>query len=253
MQPYDYIYISPHLDDVVYSCGAQIYQHTSRGQSVMIITLMAGDPDPGQLSDYAKELHRRWQIGSAGVEIRRQEDRSACSLIGARALHWPFMDCIYRQNPVDGSHLYQSDKAIFGPIDSSETGLIASISARIDTLPSGSKIFIPLSVGNHVDHQIARLAASNVSEAESMAYYEDYPYASLDSKALLSFESDPRWRSEVIPVTPEAQELKVKAMTQYRSQLSTFFENEEGLYEVLAEFTELVGGERIWHRGGRVR
>ena len=121
MQHYDYIYLSPHLDDVVYSCGAQIFEHTSRGRSVMVITLMAGDPDPDELSDYAMQLHERWQISSGSIELRRQEDRSACSLIGAHTLHWPFLDCIYRRNPVNGLPLYQADTAICGKIDSCES------------------------------------------------------------------------------------------------------------------------------------
>jgi len=56
-----HLFLSPHLDDAVYSCGGTIHQLTSQGTPVQILTFMAGDP-PTPLPDtpITRDLHRRW-------------------------------------------------------------------------------------------------------------------------------------------------------------------------------------------------
>ncbi|MCP5190661.1 MAG: PIG-L family deacetylase, partial [Pseudomonadales bacterium] len=57
-QPYDSIYLSPHLDDVPLSCGGQVYQETSAGRRVLVVTLVAGRPTLDRLSHSAQYLHQ---------------------------------------------------------------------------------------------------------------------------------------------------------------------------------------------------
>ncbi len=59
------IYLSPHLDDAVYSCGGRIWQDVRRGDTVEIWTIFAGDP-AGELSRFARELHACW---GSGIEV----------------------------------------------------------------------------------------------------------------------------------------------------------------------------------------
>ena len=77
------IFLSPHLDDAVLSCGGMIYQLAQAGQAVQVITIFAGDPPPGLLSPFAQSLHDRWQAGSVA---RRSEDIEALTLLGAEAI-----------------------------------------------------------------------------------------------------------------------------------------------------------------------
>ncbi len=44
---YAHIYIAPHLDDAVLSCGGQIAQHTATGARVLVVTICAGSPKAG--------------------------------------------------------------------------------------------------------------------------------------------------------------------------------------------------------------
>ena len=68
MKPYyDYIYLSPHLDDAVLSCAGQICQFVQAGRSVLIITIMAGDAPAADLSPFARSLHERWEVASGAV------------------------------------------------------------------------------------------------------------------------------------------------------------------------------------------
>ncbi len=57
---YDYIYISPHLDDVPLSCGGTIVQQKTQGLNILIVTVFAGDPEP-PFSPFVQAFHRAWQ------------------------------------------------------------------------------------------------------------------------------------------------------------------------------------------------
>ena len=174
---YDKIYLSPHFDDAALSCGGQIYQHTSQGAAVLIVTIMAGDPPIVHVSGYAQSLHDRWQMASDAVEGRRAEDLAACRILGADALHWTTPDCIYRFHPHTGESLYVSDEEIFGSIDPAELDLVEALAQQIQRLPAHGRLVIPLTVGHHVDHQLTRMAAERSASYDTLVYYEDYPYA----------------------------------------------------------------------------
>ncbi|MBN2499463.1 MAG: PIG-L family deacetylase, partial [Anaerolineales bacterium] len=54
------IYLSPHLDDVALSCGGLVWEQAQAGMAVEVWSVCAGDPPPGELSEYARSLHARW-------------------------------------------------------------------------------------------------------------------------------------------------------------------------------------------------
>ena len=78
-----WIFISPHPDDAVYSCGGFIWEQLADGEKVEIWTLFAADPPKDGSSAYAQELHARWKTGQNAMAVRRSEDRAACAGVGA--------------------------------------------------------------------------------------------------------------------------------------------------------------------------
>ena len=54
-----WIYLSPHFDDAVLSCGGLIRAQSQEGLAVEIWTIFAGDPPPGPLSEFALKIHAR--------------------------------------------------------------------------------------------------------------------------------------------------------------------------------------------------
>jgi len=58
----DWVFLSPHLDDAVLSCGGFIFELIQKGERVEICTICAGDPPPGELSPLAEMLHQRWGV-----------------------------------------------------------------------------------------------------------------------------------------------------------------------------------------------
>lgn len=245
---YHSVYLSPHLDDAILSCGGQIYQQTLAGKSVLIVTVTAGDPPPEPVSGFASSLHRRWRLDADVVEKRRIEDIAACTMVGADYLHWDLVDCIYRRHPATGKVLYHSEADIFGKLHPAEAPLVNAVAKRMANLPSYDRVVIPLAVGNHVDHQLTRQAAEQQFDPAEVVYYEEYPYAQKKGALAEALNQNMSWQSEVIPLTAAALDTKLEAILCYRSQISTFFDDRDDLVTRVVGFSYSIGGERLWIR-----
>ena len=110
----EWVYLSPHFDDVSFSCGGLVWEQAQTGMQVSVWTICAGDPLPGPLPPFAEKLHARWDIGQAAVRERRAEDKASCQVLGAVAQHFNIPDCIYRRSAVDGLPYYPDEGDIFG-------------------------------------------------------------------------------------------------------------------------------------------
>ena len=251
MQPfYDAIYLSPHLDDVTLSCGGQIFQATNAGQRVLIVTITAGDPPNSAVSGYAQSLHDRWALATDAVAARRAEDEDANAILGADTLHWSLPDCIYRYHPTTGTPFYVSDPDIFGAVNPAELPVVATLSEQIAALPAHRHLYVPLTIGHHVDHQLTRLAAERAFPQAQLCYYEDYPYAQKPGAlAQVIPPGDPTWQAATVPLTEAAIYAKIAAIAAFKSQFSTFFQDLADLERQIRTFTASVGGERLWRRG----
>lgn len=250
MSNYNAIYLSPHLDDVALSCGGQIYQRTQAGEQVLIVSMTAGDPTETAVSTYAQSLHDRWELISDSVAGRRAEDIAACRRLGADFLHWDILDCIYRTDEKNGLPFYESDEELFGAVHTTDkTQLLAYLSQRMEQLPSTEELYVPLGMGNHVDHQLVRIVAEATYPQNLIFYYEDYPYAQTPN-ALVNVIPDDRhgWQCNKIILSNDDIEARISAIIAFKSQLSTFFTNRADLEQQVKSFISRVGGERIWYK-----
>lgn len=245
---YDAIYLSPHLDDAVLSCGGQIYQLTQAGGSALIVSIMAGDAPAGGLSEFAQSLHDRWQLAADASAERRREDRAASRIIGADYYHLDLLDCIYRRDPGAGLALYGSEEALFGQLHPAEEALARGLAQTLAQLPEADSIIAPLTAGHHVDHQLVRLAAEIWLGSGRLAYYEEYPYAQSPQALPVEVTQEGRWRSSIIALSSEALAARIEAIACYRSQLSTFFRDHDDLTRQVTEYVLEIGGERLWRR-----
>lgn len=243
---YDTILLSPHLDDAALSCGGHIYLQTTAGQSVLIVTIMAGDPPAANVSPYAQQLHDRWEFQTEAAARRREEDHTACRILRADCLHWAIPDCIYRHDPLTGESYYNSDQDIFGPVHPNEKNLQDVLIEKLAKLPRHGRVLAPLSVGNHVDHQLTRMAAESCFGTE-LIYYEEFPY-SADAGAVDTLIASGRgiWHSQTFPHSQAAMEKKIEAIAAYDSQMSTFFLDRIDLEQQVYNYSQRIGGERIW-------
>ncbi len=241
-----WIFLSPHLDDVIYSCGGFIWDLTESSASVEIWTLFAGDPPASGLSNFADQMHQSWGLTENPVQARREEDQKACNLLNAIPRYFNYLDCIYRRSP-EGVYLYESDQALFAGMDPSEVGLVDEISARLaEEIPQEVRLVGPLGIGNHVDHEITRKAVNRMQR--SSLFYADYPYAREEEGIqILEFLSGSiDWRSNSFSVSEMGLEKWYQASKAYSSQLSIFWSNEGALRKEIRDFSDFLGGMTLW-------
>jgi LmbE family N-acetylglucosaminyl deacetylase len=129
-----HVYLSPHLDDAVLSCGGAIHRQVSAGEPVLVITFFAGEPpaEPS-LSPFALVQHGYWGNPLRPMDLRRAEDKAALTLLGAEAKHLDFLDAVYRVG-VEGEWLYAGEEAIFGEVQPADPLMINGAQVLVDCL-----------------------------------------------------------------------------------------------------------------------
>lgn len=239
-----WIYISPHFDDAVLSCGGLIWEQTKKGIPVEIWTINTGDPPAGPVSDLITRVHTKWNTGTPGetVALRRTEDQIAARQVGATVQHLGMLDAIYRRTQA-GLFKYTDD--VFGPIHPEETGIIEETARRISLQLAETDILVcPLGLGGHVDHAIVRAAIESLERP--ILYYSDIPYLfkhpeelSAATSAMLPkhfFVSDPglaAWQTGI-----EA----------YQSQLLSLFEDLQEMQTQIQDYHTSNNGLIIWEK-----
>ena len=241
-----WIYLSPHLDDAVFSCGGLIWEQTSSRDQVEIWTICAGDPPDRVYSPFAIQLHKDWGLSENMIKIRREEDQKACQILGARPRYFPYLDCIYRKSP-QGEFYYQSEESIFGGLHPQDMPLIDLIVEDLsDQLPSDVRIVAPLGIGNHVDHDLTRKASSRLKLA--VDYYAEYPYVreSEGKEIIIMLEVSTDWEKEEFEISDDGITNWVLAALAYGSQTSIFWENEGLIQREIDQIIGDQGGLLLW-------
>lgn len=251
----EWIYLSPHLDDVALSCGGLVWEQTRAGDRAAIWTLCAGDPPGKPFSPFAELLHARWDTGEQAVEQRRQEDAASCARLGASFWHFPIPDCIYRRSPKDGAFLYASEEALFDPLHLDEAELVETLRRELaQSLPLHVQVVCPLALGGHVDHRLARMAAALLDHNDDhhhrpLLYYADYPYV-LRCEADLDAQRRAGWEPVHFPLSEPGLEAWQAAVAAHASQISSFWPDETSMQVALRDYAAKRGGVELWQNGG---
>ena len=215
-----WIYLSPHLDDAALSAGGLIYEQTQAGIPVEIWTFMCGDPQLSEYSSFTEKLHEIWGFADAAetVHKRRIEDTNAANILGAKVVHFDFLDCVYRRGK-DGNWLYP--EGVFGSIHPEDADLPTQIAAEITPrLQTDDVLVCQLSVGSHVDHVLVRQAAEWLGRP--LIYDIDMPYFLYKSD---EFEAKSAGMKESTRrITEAALERWLDAVVEYKSQLPSLNE-----------------------------
>lgn len=255
------LFISPHMDDAVLSCGGFIGKLAAYGYPVMVLTLFCGSPE-GPLSPLAKALHDEWKLPLDAPAIRREEDRRAMELLGVPYFQESFKDCIYRRDPNTQTYAYNDIDEIIGQEGVRESNMIDVIAENLSGHLSQNRwdiIYAPLSIGRHVDHQIVNLAVKQIMLDFShldFHFYEDLPYATYDEQLP---GLDKMYADYVCYVAADASR-KYDAMRQYKSQVISDVQPIGIDIDAIMDYGRRIGaragdsfGERIWVGQKRAR
>jgi LmbE family N-acetylglucosaminyl deacetylase len=240
-----WIYLSPHYDDAVLSCGGLIWEQVRAGETIEIWTIFSGDPPPGALSPYAMEHHERWGVAGSLIELRRSEDQTACAALGAAPRYFDLPDCIYRRLP-DGEALIKDRTDLFGPVHPEEAGLISFITKLLDeNLQLTDRLVCPLTVGGHVDHRVVRSAVEALPR--NPWFYADYPYTIMEE---FHFTLDD-WVAEGSkrlnhPLSDAGLAAWQNGVACYTSQISTFWDHLSEMQTAIADYAQTRLGSTLW-------
>jgi LmbE family N-acetylglucosaminyl deacetylase len=239
-----WVYLSPHPDDAVMSCGGIIHQQVQHGENVAVWTLFDGDPPYGELTPFAASLHHRWGVDAAtAMTARRNEDHNAATRLGVDLHHFKLPDCIYRRLP-DGEPLVNCEEDLWQTPHSGETQFAAHLSARMAAaLPEDAHLVCPLGIGTHLDHTLTRAAAELLGRR--LFFYADFPYVGREG-ALSDVWIEPHWQPRRFTLSPADLLAWGDAISAHASQISTFWKNEDEMRTALGEFHAQGGGDCLW-------
>lgn len=249
---YGHVYLAPHPDDAALSCGGQIAQLVDQGARVLVVTLCAGDPPAdAPLSPFAQYLHREWGLGHDPLARRRAEDAQALTILGCDGFHLDQLDAPYR------AAAYGVGDGWRGAImpDDPLIAAAATILTQLHAQQPDARFYVPLGVGNHVDHQIVCATGLRLYDSGAdVAWYEDAPYAAKAPEAIAQRLAalPQRFVPDVIDIG-SSLDRKLRAIAAYDSQQRELF-GDADMREVMTTYAAWIAGkpesygERLWRR-----
>jgi LmbE family N-acetylglucosaminyl deacetylase len=179
------------------------------------------------------------------IAIRVQEDKKFADLFGCEYIHFPLADTSLRDySPGQEYTTPPMNDPIFSEV-------IGRLSQLVSKLPNKAFLYIPLGIGQHVDHLIVRTAITNLCrEFNQLVFYEDLPYADNYSDIeieVLAGSIDNCLRPRLIDME-EFWSQKVQGIHIYSSQL------EAHTYPHIEAYARRIGvagrrAERFWSIG----
>ena len=231
------LFISPHLDDVVFSCGGFAAILADRGWRTVLVTVFTRSVVPASGFALACQLDMGLAADADYMALRRDEDREAAEIVGFSEVRWLDMP----EAPHRG---YECASALFGSPHAGD-GVAIALSATLLELGAELRpdlVLAPQGLGNHVDHQHVTAAAVRSFREDQIGFYRDTPYAIREpaAGALPGVPADQVARVDIAA----AMDRKVAAAQAYRSQVAFQFGGAEALGRALRSFAEREGGDR---------
>lgn len=257
VRPVRHLFVSPHYDDIALSCGGTAALVARHGREPVVALLFGSEPSPDEpLTAFAEQLHHQW--GMAADEViaeRRKEEAAASAILGTLDSFSPFRDAIYRGDQ------YTSDAQLFGTPGPGDAGLPTAIIESLELTGSpdrDTRIYFPLAVGNHVDHQIAFAAGVELAKRGwEVWFYEDLPYGLRPgaSEERIEVSGQVLAVAAVVDVS-EVWAAKISAIMSYPSQLEVIFNyvssghSQDEIEATMLAYARDAGGgnpsERFW-------
>ncbi|GJG87769.1 GlcNAc-PI de-N-acetylase [Gemmatimonadetes bacterium T265] len=245
------LFVSPHLDDVAFSCGAAFAALAARGWDAHLVTLFTRSvPDPRGFA-LACQTDKGLGPGVDYMALRRAEDAAAARALGAASVRW----LAHAEAPHRG---YESAPALFAGVHDADRDawrpVAADLAALVDEVftdevsadgAAPALVFAPQAIGGHADHRHTVRAVTAVARARAaagrplaVAWYRDTPYIIRHPGALPPDPidaPDTPLADVALPAHPAALAAKLDACAAYASQLGFQFGGEQAMRAALAD------------------
>lgn len=230
---YDFIYLSPHPDDVIFSCGGTIACRHQKGERQLVVTLCSALP----------------VLAESQWHQRIDEEVRALNIYGIDGFFAGFLDAPFRQPVYQNAHHLFASPVADDPMPKQVEQLVAALAKH----NQGAILYAPLGVGRHVDHLIAFEAAQGTGQFHAVHFYEDFPYT-VKAPGAIEARLDEIGIDLTAVVTDirEGFQKKIEAAGQYVGQISFLFGTfDAALMSMLEEAQRVLPGrlgERSWIR-----
>lgn len=166
MSPVRVLYISPHPDDVAFSCFGAVRAVRAAPEGAVLVTVFSE-------SDWTAQTGFAPQLRDSIAAVRRQEDAAFATWLRLRQIDFRLPDSGVRGYT---EHERYSGKTDLDPIGKTLAQRLKDLAGEVGEL---DRVFLPLGLGNHVDHVLVRdLGKLEFLNVRSLFFYEDLPYAS---------------------------------------------------------------------------
>lgn len=233
-------FISPHLDDVVLSCGELLRELAGKTPVTVITVFTKAAAEKPTLSARKAVAVTGFPTGAALYAARRKEDLVALNTVGIQAKHLGEVEALWRRKqhgPLrrwlgrilpEVVHLYPTYRLHIasGHVASSDAQTVDRIAAKLKRhIPEDAVVFAPLGIGGHVDHLVTRQAVERIV---TPVYWYDQPYY-----FRLHGQKRPGSQRSVQELRPKKPK-KAALAAYYRTQISLLFP--DGAIPELREF-----------------
>ena len=231
------LFISPHLDDVAFSCGGTFAALAQAGWQCVLLTVFTRSmPGPTGFA-LACQMDKGFGPEVDYLALRRQEDALAAQHMGATAVRWLNLS----EAPHRG---YHSPAALFADVlPTDEIGQVLGpllekeLAAAVPQL-----VFAPQGLGLHVDHrQVMRAVRAAVPPTLPVLWYRDTPYIIRQPEAQPAPELPAGLTEVAFSLTPAALTAKVAASQAYASQIGFQFGGAEAVLTKLVQLADVEG------------
>jgi LmbE family N-acetylglucosaminyl deacetylase len=226
------------------------------------VTVFAAPQDESiPLSPFMQDMHEHWER-AAGMPIqainavRRREEEGAMRLLGLHHEWLDLQDAPYRRNE-EGDYLYTSGEGLFDmPVGGERMRVAEEIARKVRKVAEAAqqrlgargrvRVFAPLAVGRHVDHQLVFLAARRLGPRFGVLHYEDYPYAARAGALQARLDA---LKMRALPRATLISDLigvKIASIARYKSQLEMLFGSGEAMPQAVRTYTGKVAEEAGW-------
>ncbi len=158
---YKAVFVSPHLDDAVFSCGGEIARLAEEGP-VLVLNLF---------TRYLGEVKLRAVVLG---EERYREEAAAAEFLGFASHNFGELDVSFRRPA------YRSLGNIFRPpVREDLDDYLPALREQVFDWLAGvdyERLYVPLGIGWHVDHVLTHLLFEPWIGRDALIHYEDAPY-----------------------------------------------------------------------------
>lgn len=162
------LFLSPHLDDVAFSCAGTLARLQECGWQARVLTIFTASVESPR--GFALECQRDKGLADDVdyMSLRRAEDTEFGRILGVPIEHWPLREAPHRG--------YNSAPDLFAGMHQDDE-IWRDIAARLQVLEAPDLVFAPQGLGNHVDHLQVIRAVREVGWENKTLWYRDTPYA----------------------------------------------------------------------------